>query len=146
MTNRLKIFLIMLVLTVPNAWSSNDQLGSLNRIPQRAQAIIAKHFDGVKVSYVKMDDDWLNKSYDVVFDDGNKIEFDRRGEWTEIDCKYTRVPAQLIPSPIRTHVETKHPGSYIIQIDRDSRDYEVELNNGMELVFSLKGEFKGFLD
>ncbi len=146
MTNKSKIFLLMLMLTLSSAWASNDKVVALTRIPQKAQTIIAKHFEGAKVSYVKMENDWFSKSYDVVFNDGNKIEFDRRGEWKEIDCKYSRVPIQLVPTPIRHHVETRHPGTYIVQIDRDNKDYEIELNNGLELIFSLKGEFKGFHD
>jgi len=73
-------------------------------------------------------------------------KFDKKGNWKEIDCKYSRVPSDLVPTPILRHISSQYPDLYIVQIDRDSREYEVELNNGLELVFSLKGVFKRFHD
>lgn len=143
---RLKIFLLIIVLAGIKGWAASDRIIPLNRIPQKAQAVVAKHFAGAKVSYVKMDDDLFSKTYDVVFTNGNKIEFDKKGNWKEIDCKYSRVPSDLVPTPILRHISSQYPDLYIVQIDRDSRDYEVELNNGLELVFSLKGVFKRFHD
>lgn len=110
---RLKIFLLIIVLAGIKGWAAGDRIIPLNRIPQKAQAVVAKHFAGAKVSYVKMDDDLFSKTYDVVFTNGNKIEFDKKGNWKEIDCKYSRVPSDLVPAPILRHISSQYPDLYI---------------------------------
>lgn len=143
---RLKIFLFILVLTGATGWAAADRIIPFNRIPEKARTTIAKHFPQAKVSYAKMDNDLFSKTYDVVFTDGNKIEFDSKGNWKEIDCKYSHVPNDLIPASIQRYVATHHQGLRIVQINRNSREYEVELSNGLELIFSHKGVFKRFHD
>ena len=39
-----------------------------------------------------MESDWFDKSYDVIFTNGDKLEFDKKGVWTEVNCKYSAVP------------------------------------------------------
>ncbi|SUB98082.1 Protein of uncharacterised function (DUF2874) [Porphyromonas macacae] len=69
--------------------------------------MIKKHFPNQTVSFVKMDRDWLSKSYEVVFSNGDKIEFDKSGDWIDIDCEYTSVPTELIPARIIAQVSAK---------------------------------------
>ena len=47
---------------------------------------------------------------------------------------------------IRNHVAQQHPDQRIVSIDRDSKDYEVKLSNGVELKFDLKFSLIGFDD
>ena len=55
----------------------------------------------------------------------------------EIDCKYGEVPSGIVPQPIRVYVEKHFPGRRIACLERDRRDYEIELDNGFELKFDL---------
>ena len=72
---------------------------------------------------------------DVVRKNGDKIEFDRKGEWTDIDCKYSAVPTGIIPAPIAKYVADNYPDNKIVQIERDTRSTEVKLDNRMEIKF-----------
>ena len=63
------------------------------------------------------------------------IEFDRKGEWTDIDCKYSAVPTGIIPAPIAKYVADNYPDNKIVQIERDTRSTEVKLDNRMEIKF-----------
>jgi hypothetical protein len=74
----------------------------------------------------------------VVFTDGSKLEFDRRGNWTDVDCKGTQVPAGIVPQQIVDYVEANYAGATIRNIDRDTRDYEVSLSNRLELKFNMQ--------
>ena len=47
-------------------------------------------------------------------------------------------PAELVPAQIASYVEQNYKGAAIVQIDRDTRDYEVKLTNGLELTFDLR--------
>ena len=91
-----------------------------------------------KHKFAKMETDWLDKSYDVIFTDGNKLEFDKQGNWKEINCKYSAVPAGVIPAQILKYVSENYPDAKVLKIERDKKDYEVKLSNRWELKFDLQ--------
>ena len=74
----------------------------------------------------------------VIFTDGNKVEFDKKGNWTEVNCKFSVVPQGIIPAPIQKYVTTNYADAKILKIERDKADYEVKLSNGWELKFDSK--------
>lgn len=120
------------------ARADNDKPIQVNQMPQQAQQFIKQHFSDSKVALAKVENDFLNKSYDVIFTNGNKVEFDKKGNWKDVDCKYTSVPVDIIPSDIQKYVKTNYPDTKILKIDRDKKDYEVKLSNRIELNFDLK--------
>ena len=71
----------------------------------------------------------------MIFANGDKVEFDRSGEWTEVQCKYTQVPDKLVPEPVKKFVTENYPDSKVLKFERDRNDYEVKLSNGWELTF-----------
>lgn len=83
------------------------------------------HWDGV-----------INKSYDVVLQNGTKLEFDKKGNLTEIDCKQGKVPAKLIPQAIRNYLKKNYPAQAVKKIEMSKNEYEVELANGLDLTFN----------
>ena len=89
------------------------------------------------LAFVKMDAELFDKSYNVVFNNGDKLEFDKKGEWTEVNCKSTVVPAKVIPTPIKKYVETNYPEAKVLSIERDRYDYEVKLSNFWEIKFDM---------
>ena len=93
---------------------------------------------GSNIAMAKVESDFLQKSYDVIFTDGNKVEFDKKGNWTEVNCKFSVVPQGIIPSPIQKYTATNYPDAKVLKIERDKTDYEVKLSNGWELKFDSK--------
>ena len=81
--------------------------------------------------------------YDVTLSDYTHIEFDGnlfgQLDWDEVDCKhsmvYPSVPDSLIPDKISTHVANYHPGRSIVKISKDRREWDIELDNGVEIEF-----------
>ncbi len=69
---------------------------------------------------------------------GEKLEFDKAGEWTEVQCRQSEVPAQIIPEAIRNYVKTNYPDAKILQIERDKKEYEIKLSNRWEIKFDSK--------
>ena len=118
--------------------AGNDRPINVNQLPQKAQQFIKQHFPNEKVAYAKIERDFPNTKYEVVFANSSKVEFRKNGEWKEVDCKYIAVPVAIIPQQITTFLAGQYPGVAVVQIDRNSRDYEVKLNNGLELTFDLK--------
>mgnify|MGYP000804326718 FL=1 len=80
------LFVSMLVLAT-TASAGNDKPIQVSQLPQTAQQFIKKYFGDRKVAFAKEESDF-RKSYEIAFKNGDKIEFDRKGEWTDIDCKY----------------------------------------------------------
>ena len=103
-----------------------------------AQQFVQTHFKAVEVSYAKVDEELFDKDYKVVFVNGSKVEFAKDGAWKEVDCKYGEVPAAIVPQQIRDYVAKNFAGRKIVSIDRDKRDWEVKLDNGLDLKFDLQ--------
>lgn len=142
-----KISVLFAVLAVSfTAFAGNDKPISEDKLPAAAREFIAGHFSGVKISLATVDKELLDTTYEVFFTNGDKVEFDKKGQWKDIDCKYSRVPENAIPEEISRYVSTHHQGLYVKEIDRDKRDYEVKLNNGLELKFDLRFRLIGYDD
>ena len=102
------------------------------------EQFIKQHFADSKVALAKMESDFFYKSYEVIFTNGDKVEFDNKGNWEEVNCKYSSVPTAIIPAAIQKYVATNYPDAKILKIERDKKDYEVKLSNRTELKFDLK--------
>ena len=134
-----KIFaLLVLALSIgcAHAFSGNDKVINKNQLPAQAQNFINEHFAGVKISYAKLETDFLVNSYEVVFADGTKIEFASNGNWEDVDCRYGEVPAAIIPAPIKDYVKANYPNARVLKIERDRRGYDLKLSNRLELKFN----------
>lgn len=118
--------------------ADDDKPITFEQLPQTAQQFIGKHFAGKTISLAKMENGILEKSYDVIFTNGDKLEFDRKGQWTDIDCKYNEVPASAVPQQIADYVAVKHKDVKILKIEREKGRYDVDLSNGWELTFDKK--------
>lgn len=127
--------LCMFVLNM-TAWASNDKPVRIEEMPGQAQKFIKDYFSTHSVAMAKMETDFFSKSYDVIFTNGDKVEFDRKGNWTDVDCKYSVVPVGIVPTEIVKSVKSKYPDAKIIQIERDNRHYDVDLSNGWELKYN----------
>ncbi len=128
--------IVCLVAFQTQAMADTDRPITVNQLPATAQQVIRSHFSGMKVALAKMETGFLEKSYDVIFTTGEKIEFDRDGNWTEIECKRTAVPAKLIPAQIANYVNTNYPGNSILKIEKDRSEYGINLSNGVEITFN----------
>lgn len=119
--------------------AGNDKPIDFNELPAQSQQMIKKYFPDQSVALVKMEREFSGKSYELIFTNGNKVEFDKRGLWKEINCKYTTLPLELVPAQITDYVNTNYPEVKITKIEKKSRNrHEVELQNGLEIEFDAK--------
>ena len=68
----------------------------------------------------------------------DEIDFDARGEWTDVERPWGVVPDGLIPQPILKFVAANYPGRHVRGVERDGRNHEVSLDNGLELKFNRR--------
>ena len=139
MMKRIKIFAMTLLLGFyAAACSGGDKVITVNELPAAAQTFIGKYFNGKEVMLVKKDKEGVKTYYDVLMADGTKLEFDKKGEWRDIETKSEGVPATLVPTEISSYVSKNYPGQRILQIDRDRSGFQIELSNGLDLEFNKK--------
>ena len=127
----------LLAAAVP-AFAGSDRLIGIGELPAVSRQFIETHFSGAEVSYAKVDEEWMEKDYKVVCADGTTVEFAKDGAWKEVDCKTRAVPAGIVPPQIREYVAKNFPGRHVTAIEQGRRNYEVELDNGIDLKFDLK--------
>lgn len=121
-----------------SAKASHDTPITVDDLPQTAKTLIKNHFNNKKVALATMEKGVFDRSYEVIFTDGDKLEFDRSGQWKEIKRKAKAVPNSLIPSKITAYVKANYPNTKILEIERDGKEYDIKLSNRIELTFNKK--------
>ncbi len=116
--------------------ADNDKPISVNALPVKAQTLLSNHFGNQKVMLATIESGVVSKSYDVVLKNGTKLEFDKKGNLTEVDCKQGTVPAQLIPQAIKNYLKDNYAGQSVRKLEINKNEYEVELSNGLDLTFN----------
>ena len=116
--------------------AGNDKPISVNALPAKAQTLLSQHFNGQKVMLATIELGVGSRNYDVVLQNGTKLEFDKKGNLTEIDCKQGIVPVQLIPQTIKNYLKDNYAGQSVKKIEINKNEYEVELTNGLDLTFN----------
>ena len=119
---------------------ANDRIIPAEQLPATAKSFIQKTFPGQAVSFAKIDKDFGKTTYEVRLDNGVELEFDKKGNWDKVDCKFSAVPANLIPAAIADYVKAHFAGNKIVKIDKERHGYDVELSNDLELKFNRNGQ------
>ena len=109
-------------------------------LPNVAKTFINSNFNSAEVSSVIKEYDDLTYHYDVYLTDGTHIEFSKNGEWREVENRVEGVPTSILPAGIVSYVQENYAGYFIVSAERD-RQYDIELNNDLDLDFSLNGDF-----
>lgn len=135
-----KVFIALLGLS----WFSVASAGrdvitqNVNELPEKARTTLKEQFSKDEISYIKIDRDFIKKSYEVQFANGNEVAFNNKGEWTEIEFDQSAVPAAFVPSEIQNVVNSMFKGQQIRKIEKDMYGHEIELSDGKELKFDKK--------
>lgn len=109
-------------------------------LPSKAQTFLNTYMDKSEIALIKMDTDKKENDYKVYFDDGSKVKFDNQGDWEKIKLRNKGVPEELVDPMVLIYIHTEYPDLPILALERDSKGYEVELSNGMELKFNKTGQ------
>ena len=133
-----KIFLAIACLfaLVTTACAENYKTINREQLPEKAQTFLSTYFPESKISLIRKETDVLELNYDVIFADGSKVEFDHKGNWTEVDCLTHPLPIGIVPEEIKKVINTHYPEVQVTKIERDRREVEVKLSNLIELTFN----------
>lgn len=109
-------------------------------LPSAIKKYIKKHFSDYKVIKVEKDKSLTGHTYEVKLDKGVELDFNENNEITDIDGTM-KLPDSAIPKSILKYVEKNYPENVITDWELNKTNQEVKLDSGIELEFSLKGEF-----
>ena len=129
---RINYLLIVLSLLSVMACAGNDKITSdTNILPVSSRQFI---------SHIQIEKNLIRiSSYDVILTDGTNVEFNHKGEWKEIKRHGLPIPQAIIPEVIQDLIKKNYSSNKVVKIEKEIRDYEIKLDNGLEMTFDLKG-------
>ena len=135
--------LIVCMLLTVSAMCARDRVSrDVNLLPTEARELIKNHFAEASISYLKVDKNlFRGEGYDVRLTDGTELDFNSKGQWTEIEAEKNAVPASLIPDVIKKYMKQNYNGQRVKKIKHNRRGYELKLSNGLEVEFDNMGNF-----
>lgn len=128
------IFLMTFIGLFMTSCSAQEKVISFAELPATAKTFIADYFSNETTSYVMQDG--YPTEYKVVFTSGTKIEFDKNGNWTEVDAGKSALPDGIIPQQIKEQIVQRFPDVLICKIEKDKNTTEVKLSNGLDVKFN----------
>lgn len=143
---RFGLVLISMLLSVMAVFADNDRITrDQSVLPTVSRNFLAEHFGQMDISHIKIESNLFGtKGYDVILTNGINVEFNKDGEWKEIEARHAFVPLKILPKKMTEYLHKHFPQNTVISVDKDTREYEIKLNNGLELKFFLNGDFKNY--
>lgn len=141
-----KILAITAIMLVGmTAFAQKTNIGYEN-LPNAAKDFININFAESNPVNILKDAETFEIEYEVRFDDGLKIEFDKNGEWKEIKNEINCLTFGFLPKNIESYLENNHNGFCVKEINREFAGYKIELTNDIEIIFNKNGKFKRYDD
>ena len=115
------------------ATAQDEGLVPISTLPASAQSFIKQHFSANSIVSVWQDTEKGKvEDYTVLFADGN---------WKEVKSRNGQVSPKIVPTKITKYVHRNYPNVIVKEIKKERTKYEVDLSNGVELIFNLNGKF-----
>ena len=138
---RITAIFLSIIMTATAAMATNinifddDKPIDYSELPADAKTFIEKNFAKEEISHIILDKEIMGNEYKVVLTSGAKVEFDNKGEWTEVSCRYSEVPHNLVPDKIQNYINKHYPEKKITEIQRKHGNWETKITGGLELTF-----------
>ena len=114
--------LVMAIVAVQFAFAGDVITKDINQLPLAARNFINQHFTSPQVSHIKIDSEIMSKKYEVQLTDGTEIDFDSKGNWTEVDAGKKKLPATIIPSFVNDYLKMNNfTNEFVTKIERDRK-------------------------
>lgn len=144
-----KTLILLLTLLISGLSLSADEIHRIitfEELPTKAQEFVTTYFPGQSIRFVRMEIDVTKTEYTVRFENGMEIEFNGNGDWDEVESHAECLPSGFLPESILDYLSQRHPNACLNEISRGRHKYEIELADGLELIFNKNGEFLRYDD
>lgn len=137
----MKIFFILIFLSSTSFTShAQDRDIPIDQIPKKITTYLETHFPDNAVLEASFDDHVVYKKYEIFLEDRVSLEFSPEYKVMEIKSK-SKLPDAVIPKQILKYVEINCPKNVITDWELDDGNQQIELDNGIDMEFDLKGKF-----
>ncbi|MDR2121751.1 MAG: PepSY-like domain-containing protein [Flavobacteriaceae bacterium] len=152
---KLFLFLGIISLTTLNFISCNsDDVSDRSSItpdalPSAAKTFVSGYFSNAAIKSATQSTvpNIHNSMYKAFLSNGFEIDFDKNGNWTEIESENDQAISESFLSEeipeIYNYVKSNYPSNRIVAIEKEHYGYSVELNNDIDLIFNQNQEFAG---
>ena len=142
MVNKVIVILInLLIFSFPLQINHDHRFTTFEDLPTKAKSFVRTYFGHYDIRFVKIDITMTKTNYTVQFENDMKIEFNSNGDWDEVNSPSDCLPSDFLNNMIINHLNKNYPDYCLHVISKGKHKFEVELTNGLELVFNKKGEF-----
>lgn len=128
-----------------SAFAQNG-MTQFEQLPATAQEFVKTYFNDYKVQYIFSDREFADVDYKIRFEDGTEIEFNAKGEWTDVSSKQKCIPTGFILKEITDFVEANHKDMCITDVEREFNRIKIELDDNLEIEFNNKGKLISYDD
>lgn len=118
----------------------DDEILAIADIPSAITEYISTHFSSSTIIGAWMDNDDDETTYEINLDGDIELEFNSQFEIISIESD-SQLPDSVIPQAILDYVAEYYPDNYITEWELEDNYQEVELDNDIELEFTLDGVF-----
>jgi hypothetical protein len=108
-------------------------------MPATIKSFLAKYYPKATVVKYEAKSTVVGKKYEVKLNNGAEIDFDKNGNWEEINDKQG-VSSALIPAKIKTYLNQHYKGVKVESIDKERNKIKVDLQNDIDLEFDKNGK------
>ncbi len=138
--NFLKASLIATLFTISLISCTQEVIIPASEYPSEITSYTSTHFPNNSILQVIKDREDLTETYDVLLSENIRLEFNRKKEIIDIDGA-AQLPNSVIPEKILQYVTSNYPTNFITDWELDNKNQQVQLDNGLDLEFTMKGDF-----
>ncbi|MBW3519276.1 PepSY-like domain-containing protein [Flavobacterium sp. NKUCC04_CG] len=134
-------FLTFVMMFIGLSVSAQDIALTKEQLPKGIQTFISKNFSDKVFRSAKLDKELLNQKYEVKFEDGTEVDFDKNSRMIQAECK-TGLPSSIVSKEIQDYVTKNYGINYIVEWElKTGNRQEIKLDNKIEMIFNDKGQF-----
>ena len=133
------LLIVFAMLAVACHGSDEKEIG-YTELPVQAQQFVKQYFPSATYSRIEKEKDHGQWEYEATLSDGTKIDFNAKGEWESVDCKFSALPSGIIPDVIAADIAERYPSQQPYKIEKELGGYEIDIP-GYDLYYSSTGKF-----
>ena len=118
------------------------------KLPESASSFLKDHFPKVAITEIKENNNWRiweDEKFEVKLANGIEVDFNEKGNAIEIESKsHTDIPLEALPVEIGGYLKENYSEVIVLGWEKDSKNQEVELEDGTEIEFDSDGNFRKF--
>lgn len=133
-----KLFFFIVAFTAFTACDKEEVIQT-EQLPYAAKEFLAKYYPGIEAQLVKKEKDGLTTTFQFYALNGVHVEFDSKGNWTEIE-DMKGISRDLFPDAILAYLLKTYPDEKVVKIEKDDHGYDIRLSDFTELAFNKNGQ------